>query len=279
MKKFLLGMVGTVFTVFCVTDVNAQESQFKPTKGSFSTELNFTPFENDGNMFSLENGYALKFRYFLNDKNALRLRIGLGMDSKKYNNGASRDMDGDDIDDYFTNTEMKAKWGDFSLDLGYERHFNIHKRISLYAGAQIGIYKHFVSAEGETSSESFYKATYWNDAYTVIQSSSSEYSNMIPSGYEGYGVNADEAYFGVAASIFTGLDFYLYKGLYIGAELGLNINSHKVLEREEKKLTSSYNSLDRKTKTEETEVKYEDELRTTSVRFKVEPAIRLGWTF
>ena len=80
-------------------------------------------------------------------------------------------------------------------------------------------------------------------------------------------------------SIFTGLDFYLYKGLYIGAELGLNINSHKVLEREEKKLTSSYNSLDRKTKTEETEVKYEDELRTTSVRFKVEPAIRLGWTF
>lgn len=252
------------------------QSQEKPERGSFATEINFTPFENNGKMFSLENGYALKFRYFLNEKNALRFKIGFGMDSKKYNYEESDD-------DYTSATEMKAKWGNFSLDLGYERHFNIHKRISLYAGAQLGIYKHFASASAESSTngtEQVYVDSYWGSGYyqqsPYTTNSSTEYSNMIPSRYEAYGVEADEAYFGISASIFTGLDFYVYKGLYIGTELGLNIRSHKVCERE---IKTSYNRTGHYADSSSDETKYDDGIRTTSVKFKVEPAIRLGWTF
>ena len=127
---------------------------------------------------------------------------------------------------------------------------DVAERLDLYAGAQIGIYKHFASASGTA-----YDAVN-DETYEV------EYKNYIPDDNNGI---ADQAHFGVAASVFTGLDFYVYKGLYIGTELGLKIKSHKTNEIE--------------TTIGDTSEKGTESVRTTDVRFDIEPTIRLGWTF
>lgn len=223
MKKVLLFLVAMI----CISNVFAQN---KPEKGSFGTEIQFNPFAQDGNMFKLD---ALKLRYFLTDNDALRLKLGFAVGSQKY-----------DDDAY----EAKGKTGDFNLDLGYERHFNLKGRLDLYAGAQIGIYKHFASA-----------------STSIDQGSSTqdeEWSNMLP---DENGDIIDRAYFGFATSVFTGLDFYVYKGLYVGTELGLYIKTHKTNEGEH---TSGNHSN-----------KYKDTTRTTTCKFDIEPTLRLGWTF
>ena len=130
MKKF--NLILAVLALF--TASGAVVAQTRPGKGSFGTEVQFNPFDQNGKTFQLD---GLKFRYFLTDNDALRLKVGFGFDSEKYKP--------DDGEDDF----VKGKAADLSVDLGYERHFNVAKRLDLYVGAQIGIYKHFASAKSE----------------------------------------------------------------------------------------------------------------------------------
>ena len=53
-------------------------------------------------------------------------KIGFGVESLKYE------------DDEFGGNLEKGRLGDLSVDLGYERHFKVAKRLSLYAGVQVG---------------------------------------------------------------------------------------------------------------------------------------------
>ena len=236
MKKITL-VVAAVLAMFSA-NVSAQNVE-KAKAGSFGTEVQFSPFQKDGNTFSLD---ALKFRYFITDNDALRLNVGFGF-------GSTKTKDDDSEDDY-----TKGKTGDFNIDLGYERHFDVAKRLDLYAGAQIGIFKHFASAKAEETNDL---------GGGQVQTIEYEYSNYIPAA--GGGVQ-DRAHFGVAASVFTGLDFYIYKGLYIGTELGLYIESYKTQEGECKI-------------TDQPTTKMKDLERHTNVKFDIEPTIRLGWTF
>lgn len=233
MKKITL-VVAAVLAMFSA-NVSAQKVE-KAKAGSFGTEVQFNPFDQNGNTFSLD---ALKFRYFITDNDALRLNLGFGFGSEKMTDDAEG----------ATVSEAKGKTGNFNIDLGYERHFDVAKRLDLYVGAQIGVYKHFASATGTATNDG-------ENYYDV------EYKNYIP---DGSGDIMDQAYFGVAASVFTGLDFYIYKGLYVGTELGLYIKSHKTNEIE--------------TTVGDQSTKGTESVRTTDVRFDIEPTIRLGWTF
>lgn len=259
MKRIVF--LAMLFALVC----NVSMAQDKPTKGSFSTEINFKPFESNGNMFSLEDGYAFKVRYFLDAKNALRFKLGFARDSKTYTYDKSEN-------NYSSEEEMSARWGDFRLDFGYERHFDIASRINLYVGGEFGIYRHFASADAESTYKS--SSSYSKDSY--------EYSNYIPEDGLKFGVEPDQAYFGIAANIFAGLDFYVYKGFYIGTELGFSINSHKTSDREyeyswTEEEYSYWGGTEKDSGTKKTE--FYDNTRTTSIKFRIEPAIRLGLTF
>ncbi|MDE7409884.1 MAG: outer membrane beta-barrel protein [Muribaculaceae bacterium] len=178
MKKLLTAAVMAIAAVF---GANAQES-YAPEQGDFSVEIQINPFSNNFNTFKLD---ALQGRYFFSSKDALRFGIGFGIDSKKENQNTNDD-------DLWTKTTNS----NFSINLGYEKHFFNYKRVDLYAGAGLGFKLNRIK---ETQNLG-------DDRKTVT-------------------ANAGDSYNEFVAKAFTGIDFYVYKGLYVGAEFGIKIGA------------------------------------------------------
>lgn len=219
-----------VLTACLLLSVGAS-AQLRAGKGSFGTEVQFYPFDREAESAEL---LGLRFRYFMTDKDALRFKLGFGFESAD-------------------NNSYSGKRADVSLDIGYERHFRINKRLDLYAGAQVGMYRHFVSAEA------IYTVSVNDGTYHTYQVS---YENCLPDENGGLG---EMAYRGVAGSVFMGMDCYVYKGLYVGTEIGVGVASHKTCK-------ARY--------TVERENFVESDLKQRSTLFRVlEPMVRVGWTF
>lgn len=253
-------------------------AQIKPEAGSFGTEVQFNPFDQKGQTFQLD---GLKFRYFITKNDALRLKLGFGMNSAKFTDEDEGVYDestmGGNVYDWKYKDEYKYKTGDFSLELGYERHFDIAKRLNLYVGGAVGISKHFVSTNIEGST-----TVYKNGNKTTYTSS---YSGKITNG----GISSlddinddtddpldyvnDRANLGFNASVFTGLDFYVYKGLYVGTELGLRFKTYKT-----NKMKYTYETVEDHDITKE-ESESTNNVRYSNAGFYIEPVLRLGWTF
>ena len=132
--------------------------------------------------------------------------------------------------------DQKSVLGVYDIIAGYEHHKNMSDRIDLYAGAQAGFQKDFASYKEPTTT----------------------YINTDENGHAG--INS------FMAGAFTGLDVYLWKGLYCGAEMGLKWSMAKEAAVKEKNDvgTSAYPSSD---------------IKISSFGFYIDPAIRLGWTF
>lgn len=265
MKKIVLILIA-VLTVSGVA-----LAQDKPVKGSFGTEVQFNPFDQDGHTFKLD---ALKFRYFLTDKDALRLKIGVYTNSGKFTDTDSEELN------YGTasyENEYKYSTGDFTLDLGYERHFDLNKRMSAYVGASVGFTRHFASTKIEGSE------TYTESRYSETSSFTAEIKNgaILPDDFDGK-VNmedmldkvTDRAYLGVNAAVFTGLDFYVYKGLYVGTELGLSFKSQG-----DKKMKYEGQTIDEDGHTNTFNTESTGKFRQTECKVYIEPVLRLGWIF
>ena len=259
-----------LFAALCIAaNLSAQN---KPGKGSFGTEIQFNPFEQDGKTFQLA---GLKFRYFISDRDAIRLKFGINSTQNKFTDSDSQEEN--EIKTSYKN-EFKSTTGDFNLDLGYERHFDLAKRLNAYVGGSIGYKKHFASTKIEGYSERISESN----------TSSSKFNGKIKNGailaLDGNwdeedlldAVN-DPATSGATFTIFTGLDFYLYKGLYIGTEFGLSL---KTESSQKAKYTgkSTLNSQGETTITEYDE-KMTEKIRQTNVKTYIEPVLRLGWTF
>ena len=70
-----------LFAALCIAaNLSAQN---KPGKGSFGTEVQFNPFDQNGETFKLD---GLKFRYFVTDKDAIRLKLGFNLDHSNFTN-------------------------------------------------------------------------------------------------------------------------------------------------------------------------------------------------
>ena len=82
MKKLLLA------TAVCLLASANSFAQYKPEAGTVTTEIQFNPFNQDNENFSID---GLKLRYFFNEKHALRLNLGFGVGSNKYSNEGVRD--------------------------------------------------------------------------------------------------------------------------------------------------------------------------------------------
>lgn len=218
MKRILL-----LAAIACLTlGANAQVT--KPTSGTFGLEIQMNPFDQNGHTFSMD---GLKARYFFNEKNALRAKIGF--DVTKNKNSKS--------DDAYTSSTS----GSFKFDIGYERHFDLAKRLDAYVGGELGVVRDFAKSKNFTD----------DDNWTKVK-------------------NADGAAVGFHVAAVTGLDFYVYKSLYIGAELNLGVES-KVNKRSE---------IIRCNKGKEETVKGpNNKNRITSASLNVQPQLRLGWNF
>lgn len=246
-------------------------AQNKPAKGSWSTEIQINPFDQDGETFSLD---GLKARYFFSDKDALRLKVSFKSTTSKYT-----DEDSDEEKEMSYNDLYKYTKGNFSIDLGYERHFDLGKRLDAYLGASIGMGKNF----GSTKIESYY--TEKNGSTTIEESYTGELKNgaITNMGEDDENIfsKAERATLNVNAAIFAGLEFYVYKGIYIGTELGIGCSSQKSLKMKFDGTSFSKTTTNGNTSTNDKPINEEstDNIRNTEFKTYIEPRLRIGITF
>ena len=169
---------------------------------------------------------------FLDDNWVVRLNLGLGVNSNK---DITYDTNADDEEIEITSTETTTT---FSIMPGFEYHFNNFDRISPYVGAELG----FRTGSTKTVDEN-------EDADTR-----SEVKNPL---------------FGFTINAVSGVDVYLCKGLYVGAELGLGYNLTN-----NKRSSSVFESGKDKTETDGNSSK-----KVSSFGFHVTPTLRIGWFF
>lgn len=241
-----------------------------PTAGSINTEVQFNPFS-DNDQFKIE---GLKVRYFITDKDAIRLTLGLEMDNKNDMKFGEAPDEDDEVKTAFynyqtSNEENKTKTGKFSIDLGYERHLVKNGRMDLYVGAGLG----FETSWNTTNViDAFQDMKDPKDGETLDPKKVSSW-NFYTKETETKGNNAYSAF---RAGIFTGLDFYLYKGLYIGTELGLKF-SNKSYKDYEQTVTDNNPKTAQEDRVDE--VTRKNDSSASSLKFSVEPRLRLGWSF
>ncbi|MBQ8424189.1 MAG: hypothetical protein IJY36_08045 [Coprobacter sp.] len=260
-------IIVTIMGLFCL--FGTMKAQYTPTKGDVSIEVSFNPFIQDA-QFSID---GLKIRYFISDKNTLRLNLGFSKLKNKHREDLSIPQSPVRENFYSDNAYQNAKeqyiqdleeyeeekneyscdtYSTFNLDLGYEYHFYTHNRIDLYAGAQIGLEKCWAKS----------KEVNYSDGYESIYTK------------KGRNSSGQKSSIGFGVDLFTGIDFYVYKGLYLGTELGLGVeyNSVNNIKEEYKTEDPSYDYESRS---------YEIDVKDKSIdtKIKITPTLRLGWTF
>lgn len=236
MKKILLAVaiLGSAFMA------NAQ-NEFAPKKGSMSTEIQFAPFGNNifttnaitGDKDAMQgiNGGVLSGTYFFTNKDAITLDLGLA----GYNNKG--EIENEAYAGY-ENPFTKEYKGIFGISVGYQRHFYNYKRIDLYYGAKLGYYHVFAGHKDQGDDNNYT----WTNLGT------------------GNGFNA---------YLTTGINFFIYKGLFIGAEIDCGISDTVYCSTTTKTLV----------KGDLNETKQDKIGHSLEGGFQVKPLIRLGWAF
>lgn len=261
--KNAMKMAAMAAVLMFSANVNAQE-EYGAEKGAFSTELQFNPFSNNFETFKID---GLSFRYFFSENSALRLNLNVGVNSNKeghYNVEVPNKNDAN-YDDLQKQYDVKKDCIDktsntnFGLNLGYEYHFAKYGRADLYAGAQIG----FNTESWSYTEESMGTLTDKEGKPRYVKMTTEEkgrYDDKFSS-------------FTFKAGVFTGIDFYLTKSLYAGAELGINFATTTSGNYDKTYQYIDTNELKEKT------VSYENNISETNLKFNVIPALRLGWKF
>lgn len=216
--------------VLVLTSVNAQE-KYKPEAMTFSTELNYSPGGASDGGFTLPE-YGAKVRLHLNEKMAVRLSLDLNTATDKVTTFYN------DANQKEQETHNKTTQTVFSIMPGFEYHFTKYERISPYVGGEIGLLASSLKNKTDNTE---------NDNYT----------ETTRPGF-GFGIN-----------VFTGVDVYLCKGLYLGFELGLGYRS---IDTKRGKTTTVTG-----TTTNENKGTTADLLSVFG--FHASPSLRVGWCF
>lgn len=239
------------------------------TKRNFSVEMQFNPFGNNFNSFDLKNG-KLKGSLYLSNKMAVRLGFGLGV-NKNTNRPDVSIPQRDDYDSYSEYNYAKdvydisskdfteTKNTDFSFSIGLERHFKSTEYLDLYYGAEFEF--------GLTKAKTYSESNYYNTRYDNSYSPHIDYKYCNTSSS-----NSTDTYLNCAA--FTGANVYIYKSLYIGAELGLKLGNTK---KGNKVSDWSTTNVDAKDKNSSSESDVLD--KSFFIKAYCDPFIHIGWTF
>jgi len=207
--------------------------QFKPEKGSFCVEVQFRPL-GDIIIQSEPNGPGsaggISAKCFVSKKSELRIDLLFGFSSDKEKNPVPEGKTGKEEVEKNTATA-------FGLNLGLNYHFNGTERISPYIGFLLGF-----GVGNEKVNINNWKFV------------SGDYHS-----------SHKERFLGMQIMVATGFNWYIVKGLYIGAEVGLGLGFEKMTKKSEG---------------EETPTITENPTGSNfGISFFATPAIRLGWKF
>lgn len=214
--------------VFGFATANAQ---YKAEKGDLQTSVDFRPFNNN-NKEMFEN-IGINASYFVSDKDAIRLGLNIGIDNAK---------SGEATATTFKNT---AKSTLFGIAAGYERHFGKFDRLDIYAGAEAAFALRSCNLKQESTG--------------TTGELKGSLNSTTPSSL------SDRSYTKFGIGVFTGANFYVYKKLYVGAEIEFAFSN------------TSYKKVESSVSGTSTEVA--PKVTGTEIKFAVNPALRLGWTF
>ena len=199
-------------------------AQYTPEAGTITTEVQFNPFGNNYNQFRID---GLKVRYFFSEKSALRVNLGfnIGGDNNTAKTTYNDKFDNDVTNYTISNREIEMTRSDasFKIAAGYEHHIVNNGRLNIYIGGELGYRGEFYSAESETkiNSENFTLRTIGTyNAINETKLTSTEKTEWTDG--DDLGNASNHSFF---AQAFTGLDFYIYKGLYVGTELGIRFSA------------------------------------------------------
>ena len=291
MKKLLFL---TALVLSCLT-TTAQETKDKLPDGIMALEWRYNPFDYEGKPVNMAQFYG---RLFLNNKSVVRLGVGVGFDRDKQEGSWNKNTssvnanyyDIEHMDSIKESNELTLK-----LSLGYEYHFANTGRLDFYAGAEGGFLGKFCSGN--------YAKTEKNTNVTVSSGTKSTVDNVnyINRDYSKMTPDNKVNEMGLFATVFTGVDFFVYKGLYLGAELGITFNTgskkngnytQETIEQivvgssVTKHITSKYSTdsgntvtTDHINKTTTTVPSYVREHTGSYTKVYFEPVIRLGWMF
>jgi hypothetical protein len=268
MKKLfiVLGLALTGLTA----SAQDEESEGLPD-GVLAVEWSYNPIKYDAKPFTLAE---IKARLFLNAKSAVRLSVGFGWDSDKDENSITTPSEKSVSKTTTNNYATTVKAG-----LGYEYHFGNIGKLDLYGGVEGGYLGRFFSADKETLK-------------TVTASSTA--ISTYEDNFEYKKRNADgdkQNETGFYGTLFAGFDFYVYKQLYIGAELGVTFNTGKQSGGNYTQVhnyrmngllhSSSIYTSETGTTVQDGVTTYGpiEENTTKYNRVNIEPAIRIGWLF
>ena len=297
MKKLL------VFILILSGLASLAQAQYKPEKGNFTTELQLSLFsinakvDYDGETVSYSNGplsmAGFRFRYFFSDKLAFRTTIGFNFDHDK----TVRNIDGTYAyyldDSYYSFKALvtgerteKNRYTTFSIAPGLEYHFGDWERMSLYVGGEVLFGMMTSKSTVEENADAMLYTTYYGseDYWGIAHTEASIETKNCRSEYGGYSNKYTQnapMFFGFNA-IF-GMDFYIYKSLYMGAELGLGYAFETYLKGSYKETTLTVIAPDGGTPIikHDTPVdeKLDNKMSSGNFGFRYNPMIRLGWRF
>lgn len=296
MKKTTFALLLAMTSLTATAQEEGQQNDYLPD-GMFTLEWRFNPFDYESKPTNMSQ---LNGRLFLDEKNAVRVSVGFGYNTDKDEEKKDLDTrltDGNNYDVENTTTAIKNNETSLKLAIGYEYHFASTGRLDFYGGLEGGYIGRFYSATKESSTTKTNVAT--------VSGTSTKTQSQQQQSYEYDKSNADRTKFnenGFFATLFTGIDFYVYKKLYIGAELGLTFNSGKkangtytmtesmlsyVGANETANWNKSFSSENGATvyvdnmnkKNNKTTYDYAVDNSGTYSKLYIEPAIRIGWIF
>lgn len=234
-------------------------SEYKPTKGTVTTEVGLTggllstyDLNTQGNV-SLAP--MLRFRYFQKDN--LAFRVGFSLVNKANSDTSlstavvNFPVTVPSTAVVVTNTK-KDSYTSFDINLGIEKHFKGSDRLSTYVGADIlfGL----KSASEESTDSPFGKTT------TITGSNSIQ-------GKDG------NKYFGVR--FVTGADYYIAKKVYLGLEIGLSIVSESLKDKVTNVVTTNASSV----VTSDVTTTVSDRKSEFNIKPEIVGGIKIGYQF
>ena len=180
-----------------VACVSASAYAQKPVSGDRTAEVNLN-FQTGSSPINYTLPAELRFRYFLSDNTAFRLRLGMNSNSNKYSVLNT-------LGDVTSEVVNKTGFG-LSIFPGYEKHFAGTAKLSPFIGAQLGI-----SLNGGNSRE-VSNSGYANPSTNLVINGDSYKSKS-------------GSTLGLSLGCYMGADYYFAEHLYIGGEFGLGLFS------------------------------------------------------
>lgn len=196
MKKVILSLT---LALACISGAYAQ----KQTGGEKNLEVQFAPL--GGSPISVA---GIRFRSFNSENTAIRATFFFNSTSNKTANTQPGKTTGSGGQDVSTPALYDVnKSSNFTLRVGYEKHFAGTDRLSPYVGAEVGFGRGSKTLERE-----YYGANTAGDQNKVEKFSTWTMSKK--QGTTTIGIN-----------LLAGVDFYFADNIYLGAELGFGFSN------------------------------------------------------